>query len=178
MQNLIIYMTRTGKISFIQRTASWPVICATLVICTVGISDHCDSDIFFLQPCNGIDEHFVGACVEMRRQLLLMAAQDIAFELLLKVVDGWDRAVVKWLFEQHFEPEDFGWENTYRKFVDSHFIAVFCVDCSWSTVIVVIYIDQAATKADMQLTSKYFERAVEGESDFMDHPLVAMLFDN
>ncbi|OVA20887.1 Cation-transporting P-type ATPase [Macleaya cordata] len=38
MQTLIIHMIRTEKIPFIQEVASWPVICSTVVISTVGIA--------------------------------------------------------------------------------------------------------------------------------------------
>ncbi|KAK7318654.1 hypothetical protein RJT34_03359 [Clitoria ternatea] len=38
MQTLIIHLIRTEKIPFIQDIASWPVICSTLVVSTIGIA--------------------------------------------------------------------------------------------------------------------------------------------
>uniref|UniRef100_A0A5B6ZLZ4 Magnesium-transporting ATPase, P-type 1 n=1 Tax=Davidia involucrata TaxID=16924 RepID=A0A5B6ZLZ4_DAVIN len=38
MQTLIIHLIRTEKIPFIQEVASWPVICSTVVISTIGIA--------------------------------------------------------------------------------------------------------------------------------------------
>jgi len=38
MQTLIVHLMRTEKIPFIQDIASWPVICSTLVISTIGIA--------------------------------------------------------------------------------------------------------------------------------------------
>lgn len=38
MHILVIHMIRTEKILFIQRNASWPVICVTVVICAIGIT--------------------------------------------------------------------------------------------------------------------------------------------
>ncbi|XP_047327282.1 magnesium-transporting ATPase, P-type 1-like isoform X1 [Impatiens glandulifera] len=38
MQTLIIHLIRTEKIPFIQEIASWPVICSTLVVSSIGIS--------------------------------------------------------------------------------------------------------------------------------------------
>ncbi|XP_009771665.1 uncharacterized protein LOC107827253 isoform X1 [Nicotiana tabacum] len=37
MQTLIIHLIRTEKIPFIQEVASWPVVCSTVVISTIGI---------------------------------------------------------------------------------------------------------------------------------------------
>ncbi|CAA6664989.1 unnamed protein product [Spirodela intermedia] len=38
MQTLTIHMIRTEKVPFIQDAASWPVICSTLIISTIGIA--------------------------------------------------------------------------------------------------------------------------------------------
>lgn len=61
------------------------------------------------------------------------------------------------MFKQHFELKDFGWEKTYKEFVNSHVMAVFCVDCSWSIVIVMICVDQAATKTVSMNFEEYFD---------------------